>query len=697
MSAEEGVAQKEAAAAAFMECIGPDLGTASLNRSPLYPDRRCSIVVARSAALNLDNLPVGCLDCLTAGVGRLLRNHNHSPDVAIALIDHFQLDITRVQQEAHQLMAEALQRDPPGHGIAKPQVLLSLLLHKEPVWWALPPGLLDIVHAKLRRSHEGRPLALKLAAWSSPWAMDQAEVLAALSARSAGCRSSEPERVLAGLRRLGIGCKDLNGGAQVALQYVSAILRRRPRTSFSTALQVATHFGLAGDPSTMARLEVEVLNALALLVKSDRRAAEAALQALAAEPSLSRPPTNWPAAVLALKGRSTSPSGWPAWRARSSSGSSNGQEQKVTELLQLQVPWRLVANSNAVAESTSLLLAATVIGLDAEWPPGSGDATLLQLATHHEVFVWDLKQLDRTTASQALSQIFLSPGILKLGFGFGQSDWSHLTPWLGTATRLLDLDCLWAQTHTQESRPGLRGLVSKVLGKRLDKSQQCSNWAARPLSDDQLSYAALDAYCLIQLWGVLQPQLDNIDVAASITNLVRQETAAHVQTELQLSVSDLVHCLASLDVRVGQVTSVHRMAGAGRLFCCQVDLGPLMDARQLVQGIAVAVQQRVLVFCNILPRELHGVQSQGGLLVAYYADGHCEAVQPPSGPPLGAPVASSAYLPPPADLSFEGNIWDKCRCHLSVSSDGTLLLAGMPLLISGLHCTVMAGKGAFFR
>jgi len=165
-----------------------------------------------------------------------------------------------------------------------------------------------------------------------------------------------------------------------------------------------------------------------------------------------------------------------------------------------------------------------------------------------------------------------------------------------------------------------------------------------------------------------------------------------VQEELRLSFSDLMYCFASLDIRVGQVTSVHGVVDAERLFCCQVDLGSSKNAQQLVQGLAVAVQQRVFVFCNILPRELHGVQSQGGLLVAYYADGHCEAVQPPSGLPLGAPVASSTQLPPPVDLSFVGNVWHQCCCHLSVASDGTLLLAGMPLLVSGLHCTVRAGQ-----
>ncbi|KAF4758568.1 hypothetical protein FOZ63_024609, partial [Perkinsus olseni] len=37
------------------------------------------------------------------------------------------------------------------------------------------------------------------------------------------------------------------------------------------------------------------------------------------------------------------------------------------------------------------------------------------------------------------------------------------------------------------------------LGAYLDKTEQCSEWADRPLSDSQKKYAALDAYTLLAL------------------------------------------------------------------------------------------------------------------------------------------------------------------------------------------------------
>eukprot|EP00967_Tisochrysis_lutea_P092162 scaffold132762_cov30-Tisochrysis_lutea.AAC.4 len=47
--------------------------------------------------------------------------------------------------------------------------------------------------------------------------------------------------------------------------------------------------------------------------------------------------------------------------------------------------------------------------------------------------------------------------------------------------------------------PGLKALTATLLGATLDKSQQLSDWAARPFTEDQLLYAATDAWVLLLL------------------------------------------------------------------------------------------------------------------------------------------------------------------------------------------------------
>ena len=54
---------------------------------------------------------------------------------------------------------------------------------------------------------------------------------------------------------------------------------------------------------------------------------------------------------------------------------------------------------------------------------------------------------------------------------------------------------------------GYQGLVEKMLGITLDKSETRSNWIRRPLSDAQLKYAALDVEYLIHLYSQQTPQL----------------------------------------------------------------------------------------------------------------------------------------------------------------------------------------------
>ncbi|CAI8028734.1 Exonuclease mut-7 homolog [Geodia barretti] len=62
-----------------------------------------------------------------------------------------------------------------------------------------------------------------------------------------------------------------------------------------------------------------------------------------------------------------------------------------------------------------------------------------------------------------------------------------------------------------DQHKGLSQLVHRELGRPLDKSQQISDWEKRPLSIEQLRYAALDALCLLQLYPILTARGLSID------------------------------------------------------------------------------------------------------------------------------------------------------------------------------------------
>ncbi len=77
---------------------------------------------------------------------------------------------------------------------------------------------------------------------------------------------------------------------------------------------------------------------------------------------------------------------------------------------------------------------------------------------------------------------------------------------------------------------------------------------------------------------------------------------------------------AKVEMRVGQVKSAERVAGADRLLQLQVDIGD--EVRQIVAGIALAykaedlVGRKVVVVTNLQPRKLRGVESNGMIVAA---------------------------------------------------------------------------------
>nr|XP_033817660.1 exonuclease mut-7 homolog [Geotrypetes seraphini] len=186
-----------------------------------------------------------------------------------------------------------------------------------------------------------------------------------------------------------------------------------------------------------------------------------------------------------------------------------------------------------------------VVGLDMEWRPSFGTVgrprvSLLQIAVKEHVFLLDLlKCLKEVTMDEEevlvtnfIQTVFCDPGITKLGYGMAGDLYSlafthpalqdldkkvqGLVDLLNVHKQLQKCKVSWTKGSrkvdalpeeeervVRQPEKGLSLLVYHVLGKPLDKTQQLSNWEKRPLKEEQLVYAACDAYCLLEVFEAL--------------------------------------------------------------------------------------------------------------------------------------------------------------------------------------------------
>ena len=87
-----------------------------------------------------------------------------------------------------------------------------------------------------------------------------------------------------------------------------------------------------------------------------------------------------------------------------------------------------------------------------------------------------------------------------------------------------------------------------------------------------------------------------------------------------------------LDMRVGTILEAEKVAKAKKLLQLKVDVG--IDIRTIVSGIAESfnpediIGQQVTVLCNLAPRKIRGVESNGMILMTETADGKLAFVEP---------------------------------------------------------------------
>ena len=128
---------------------------------------------------------------------------------------------------------------------------------------------------------------------------------------------------------------------------------------------------------------------------------------------------------------------------------------------------------------------------------------VVQVAVRDQVWVLDALAAGPETGS-LLQWALACKDVAVLGFAF-IGDLAVLRPLCGggalSASSLVDVQTL--AMRPGEDMPSLRRVCGRTIGVRLDKAEQCSDWARRPLEPAQFLYAALDAHILLPVYEAL--------------------------------------------------------------------------------------------------------------------------------------------------------------------------------------------------
>lgn len=172
-------------------------------------------------------------------------------------------------------------------------------------------------------------------------------------------------------------------------------------------------------------------------------------------------------------------------------------------LAQISVP----ATPEEFEEATADLMGCRFIGFDTESRPTfqKGEASagphIVQLTTLGHAYIF---QLFREESHRFIAEIIESTHVIKVGFGL-QSDKSHLRRKLGIKPKaILDMDKVFRQQGYRKEL-GVKAAVAILFQQKFQKSKSAtmSNWSAKILKDNQLLYAANDAYAALKVLSVM--------------------------------------------------------------------------------------------------------------------------------------------------------------------------------------------------
>jgi ribonuclease D len=175
-------------------------------------------------------------------------------------------------------------------------------------------------------------------------------------------------------------------------------------------------------------------------------------------------------------------------------------------------PVRLFRPGERLDGLAEALSQESVLGFDTESRPSfkkgeSFPPSLVQLAGRNRVY---LVQITPSGIPGELIALLSDPGIVKAGVApvDDLKKLREISPFEPEA--FVDLAAVARKLGFRNH--GLRGLAAALLGFRVSKAAQCSNWSSPVLRPDQIAYAAMDAWVSREVFLFF----DRLDLAPAV-------------------------------------------------------------------------------------------------------------------------------------------------------------------------------------
>ena len=181
----------------------------------------------------------------------------------------------------------------------------------------------------------------------------------------------------------------------------------------------------------------------------------------------------------------------------------SNEEVNALELYRYEGKIKIITKPDQIPGVLKKIAKEKAVGFDTETKPAFkkgqvNEVSLIQIATEKEVY---LIRINLTGLTKELVSFLEDERHLKIGVALRDDliDLIKLKPFQPQG--FVELNKLVKEIGIESN--GLRKLTAIILGFRISKSAQISNWESETLTDKQLNYAATDAWVCLKMYNEL--------------------------------------------------------------------------------------------------------------------------------------------------------------------------------------------------